>query len=420
MKKQKFFLALWSVLLVCAMAVNLTGCTAQVQAKNLVENMTPKDVEPTTDLSSQNGAVTDFALRLFQSTSNTAGNTLVSPLSVLCALSMTANGANAETLEEMEQVLGMTPEDLNQYLYTYVQNLPQGENYKLSLANSIWFTDDERFTVREDFLQTLTDYYSADVYAAPFDHQTCKDINNWVKQSTDGMIPKILNQIPEDAVMYLVNALAFEAEWMDIYEEHQVREDVFNKEDGSTQNVEFMYATEYDYFEDENATGFMKEYKGGHYAFVALLPKEGISVSEYVASLNGTSLNRLLSNPQDEIVRTSIPKFETEVELEMADILQAMGITDAFDVSKANFESLGTMPERNIYISQVLHKTFISVAEKGTKAGAATVVEMAAGSAAPGKPIEPKKVYLDRPFVYMLIHCENKIPFFIGTMMDVN
>ena len=145
MKKQKFFLALWSVLLVCAMAINLTGCTSQVQAKNLAENITPKDVEPATDLSSQNGAVTDFALRLFQNTSKSTGNTSVSPLSVLCALSMTANGANAETLEEMEQVLGMTTEDLNQYLYTYVRNLPQGENYKLSLANSIWFTDDERF-----------------------------------------------------------------------------------------------------------------------------------------------------------------------------------------------------------------------------------------------------------------------------------
>lgn len=419
--KTRISMMIISLLLVCAMVLNFTGCVSkETKKESLMKGINPNPVTPIVEPDTQNEVVADFAVRLFQASENSGNNTLISPLSVLCALAMTANGAQEETLAQMEDVLGMNTQDLNLYVYSYMQSLLQDEENTLSLANSIWLTQDEQFTVNPNFLQANADYYGADIYQAPFNDQTLKDINNWVKQSTDGMIPKILNQIPEEAVMYLVNALAFEAEWMDIYEEYQVREDVFTKEDGSTQNVEFMYATEYDYFEDENATGFMKEYKGGHYAFVALLPKEGISVSEYVASLNGTSLNRLLSNPQDEIVRTAIPKFETEFELEMADILQAMGMTDAFDVSKANFESLGTMPERNIYISRVLHKTFISVAEKGTKAGAATVVEMAAGSAAPGKPVEPKIVYLDRPFVYMLIDCENNIPFFIGTMMDVN
>lgn len=418
MKKQKFFITLWSVLLVFAMAVNLTGCTAQVQAKNLVENMTPKDVEPTTDLSSQNGAVTDFALRLFQNTNTTTENTLISPLSVLCALSMTANGANAKTLEEMEQVLGMTTEDLNQYLYTYVQNLPQGENYKLSLANSIWFTDDERFTVKEDFLQTLTDYYRADVYAAPFDNQTCKDINNWVKENTDGMIPQILDELPQDGVMCLVNALAFDAQWSSTYEPHQVNEGIFTKEDGTRQEVDFMYGEDHLYLEDEKATGFMKSYKGGKYAFVAMLPKEGVSVSEYIDSLKGEALHNLLSNPSHTSVYTSIPKFETEYDVEMSEILKAMGMPSAFDMSTANFDGLGFSDVGNIYISRVLHKTFISVGEKGTKAGAATAIIAADGAAIEVE--EPKKVYLDRPFVYMLVDCENNIPFFIGTMMDVD
>ena len=419
--KTRISFVIISLVLVCSMAVNLTGCTnKETEKKSLMKGIKSNPVAALEVPSSQNEKLTDFAVRLFQTSEDSGNNTLISPLSVLSALAMTANGAEEETLSQMEEVLGMNTRELNLYLYSYMQNLLLDEENKLSLANSIWFTDDEQFTVNQDFLQTNADYYGADIYQVPFDNQTLKDINKWVKQSTDGMIPKILDQIPEEAIMYLVNALAFEAEWMKIYESYQVDEDVFTKEDGSTQNVEFMYGTEYDYFEDENAIGFMKEYKGGHYAFVALLPKEGVSVSEYVASLNGVSLNKLLSNPQDEIVYTAIPKFETEFTVEMADILKTMGMTDAFDVYKADFESLGTMPERNIYISQVLHKTFISVGEKGTKAGAATIVEMAAGSTAPGKPIEPKKVYLDRPFVYMLIDCENKIPFFIGTMMDVN
>ena len=418
MKKTRISLVIISLLLVCAMAVNLTGCTMKVQAKDLMEGITPNNVDALDDLSSQNADVTDFAIRLFKASNENGKNTLISPLSVLCALAMTANGEEEETLAQMEEVLGMTTDELNLYLYSYMKNLPQGDKYKLSLANSIWFTEDERFTVNQDFLQTNADYYGADIYKAPFDKQTLKDINNWVKQNTDGMIPEILDQIPPEAIMYLVNALAFEAEWSEIYEKHQVKDGEFTKEDGTKQDVKFMYGSEGTYFEDEKATGFMKRYKGGKYAFVAMLPNEGVSVSEYIASLDGESLNALLANPQYATVRTSIPKFETEYKVEMSDILQSMGMTEAFDMYNADFEGLGTSTGGNIYISRVLHKTFISVGEKGTKAGAATIVEMKDGAAA--EPTEPKEVYLDRPFVYMLVDCENNIPFFIGTMMDVN
>lgn len=418
MKKTRISLVIISLLLVCAMAVNLTGCTMKVQAKDLMEGITPNNVDALDDLSSQNADVTDFAIRLFKASNENGKNTLISPLSVLCALAMTANGAEEETLAQMEEVLGMTTDELNLYLYSYMKNLPQGDKYKLSLANSIWFTEDERFTVNQDFLQTNADYYSADIYKAPFDKQTLKDINNWVKQNTDGMIPEILDQIPLEAIMYLVNALAFEAEWSEIYEKHQIKDGEFTKEDGTKQDVKFMYGSEGTYFEDEKVTGFMKRYKGGKYAFVAMLPNEGVSVSEYIASLDGESLNALLANPQYATVRTSIPKFETEYKVEMSDILQSMGMTEAFDMYNADFEGLGTSTDGNIYISRVLHKTFISVGEKGTKAGAATIVEMNDGAAA--EPTEPKEVYLDRPFVYMLVDCENNIPFFIGTMMDVN
>ena len=418
MKKTRISLVIISLLLVCAMAVNLTGCTKKVQAKDLMEGITPNNVDALDDLSSQNADVTDFAIRLFKASEESGKNTLISPLSVLCALAMTANGAEEETLAQMEEVLGMTTDELNLYLYSYMKNLPQGDKYKLSLANSIWFTEDERFTVNQDFLQTNADYYGADIYKTPFDKQTLKDINNWVKQNTDGMIPEILDQIPPEAIMYLVNALAFEAEWSEIYEKHQVKDGEFTKEDGTKQDVKFMYGSEGTYFEDEKATGFMKRYKGGKYAFVAMLPNEGVSVSEYIASLDGESLNALLANPQYAMVLTSIPKFETEYKVDMSDILQSMGMTEAFDMYNADFEGLGTSTDGNIYISRVLHKTFISVGEKGTKAGAATIVEMKNGAA--GEQTEPKEVYLDRPFVYMLVDCENNIPFFIGTMMDVN
>ncbi len=418
MKKTRISLVMISLLMVCVMAVNLVGCTTKVHAKNLMEGITPNRVDALDNLSSQNADVTDFAIRLFKASEESGKNTLISPLSVLCALAMTANGAEEETLEQMESLLGMTTEELNLYLYSYMKNLPQGEKYKLSLANSIWFTDDERFTVNQDFLQTNADYYGADIYKAPFNKQTCKDINNWVKQKTDEMIPEILDEISKDAIMYLVNALAFEAEWSEMYKERQVKDGEFTKEDGTKQYAEFMYSNEDIYLEDENAIGFMKYYSGSKYAFVAMLPDEGVSVSEYIASLDGKSLNALLTNPQYYGVYTAIPKFETEYSVEMAEILKTMGMPKAFDPDCAEFEGLGTSTTGNIYINRVLHKTFISVGEKGTKAGAATVVEMEDYNGGPF--IEnPKEVYLDRPFVYMIVDCENNIPFFIGTMMDI-
>lgn len=417
MKKDRLGLIIASVLLLCAMTLNLTGCGTVTHAKDLMEDITPRQVVALDDPGDKNAIATDFAVRLFKESIEDDRNSLISPLSVLCALAMTANGAEGQTLAQMEAVLGMSTEELNLYLYSYMQNLPQGDKYKLSLANSIWFTEDQDFAVNQDFLQTNADYYGADVYKAPFNNQTCKEINNWVKENTDGMIPEIIKRIPQEAIMYLINALAFEAEWSEPYEKYQVRSGDFTKENGSKQTVDFMYGSDNIYLEDEKATGFMKYYKGGKYAFVAMLPNEGISVAEYIATLDGKTLNDLLSNPQNITVNHSIPKFETKYDVEMSKILQEMGMSDAFSVFDADFSNLGTCEEMNIYIGSVLHKTFISVGEQGTKAGAVTVVQMDCGGTMPPENI--KEVHLDRPFVYMLIDCENNIPFFMGTMMDV-
>jgi serpin B len=311
----------------------------------------------------------------------------------------------------------MSVSELNLYLYSYLSSLPSGEKYKVSVANSIWFTEDESFSVAQDFLQLNADYYGADIYKAPFDSGTLRDINNWVKKETDGMIPKVVDDIPSEAVMYLVNALAFDAEWMSVYEKDQVRDGEFTKEDGTKQRVEMMYSTEHNYLEDESATGFIKYYKGGKYAFAALLPNEGISLSDYIASLDGATLNSLLFDVKSTEVKTSIPKFEVDYDTELSMVLARMGMLDAFDVKQADFSNLGVYEGGNLYIDSVIHKTYIEVREKGTRAGAVTAVGKDGG--AMPNPEKPKEVYLDRPFVYMLIDTENNIPFFIGSMTEI-
>ena len=409
-----------SIILTLVIALSVFTACDVPQSDDLMDDIKPNpDVTKNVELVDvSDAAVTDFGVRLFKESLADGENTLISPLSVLVALSMTANGADGETLSQMEAVLGMPIEQLNSWVNTYMSNLPEEEKYKLSLANSIWFKDAESFTVNEDFLQTNADYYGAGIFKAPFDNSTLKEINKWVEDNTDGMIKDILNEIPPEAVMYLVNALAFDAEWQNIYKENQIRDGKFTTEDGEKRDIELMYSSEGMYLEDDMATGFIKYYKDRKYAFAALLPNEGVSVSNYVASLNGEHLNEMLANAQQGVVSTAIPKFETEFKVEMSDILKKMGMPDAFNFAVADFSKLGESTEGNICISRVIHQTYINVDGKGTKAGAATVVEMEAESAM--ESLEPpKEVYLDRPFVYMLIDCETNLPFFIGTMMDV-
>ena len=404
------------ILLLCALCVHLTACAMPVEATNLMDGISPRKITPSSEMEAGNIAASDFAVRLFLANVGAGENTLVSPLSVLCALAMTANGAVGDTLSGMEQALGMSVSELNLYLYSYLSSLPSGEKYKVSVANSIWFTEDESFTVGEDFLQLNADYYGADIYKAPFDSGTLRDINNWVKSNTDGMIPKILDDIPKEAVMYLINAIAFEAEWSKFYETHQVRDGEFTKADGTKQTVDMMYSSEGRYLEDDNAIGFMKYYRGSRYAFAALLPDENMSIEEYVSSLNGEKLQAILSGSVSATVNAAMPKFEVEWSAELSKELSAMGMDIAFDPELADFSSLGTAIDGNIYIDKVIHKTYIKVGEKGTRAGAATAVAMNKAEAA--DPVQPKKVYLDRPFVYMIVDTENNVPIFIGTLTD--
>lgn len=410
--KKRFIAFVLFLALVFSMAGILTACeVASAKSVDLMQGVAANEVTAEVELTGSGAvAVTDFSVRLFQQSMTVGENALISPVSVLYALAMTANGASGESRAQMEDVIGMSVEEMNEYLHAWQRWLSKrGERYELSIANAIWFKDVESFTVNGEFLQTNADYYGAGIYKAPFDKGTCRDINNWVSQNTDQMIDGIINEIPDDAVMYLVNALAFDAEWGTIYKASQVREGIFTSEKGEEQQADFMYSTLREYLEDDLATGFVKQYAGGRYAFVAMLPNEGVSVVEYVQSLTGEHLQNLLSEPRNVEVRTSLPKFEAEYEADLSEVLKTMGMVLPF-VS-------GMEGVIHMAISRVIHKTFIAVDEKGTKAGAATAVEMNPTSAPP--PEEYKEVYLDRPFVYMIIDHVTKSPIFIGTVMEV-
>ena len=343
------------------------------------------------------------------------GNVLISPLSIQLALAMTANGADGATREEMETLLGgeMSVETLNEYLKSYLASLTSGEKYQLSVANSIWFRNAPSFTVNDSFLQTNADYYGASAYKSPFDDTTLQEINAWVNEKTDGMIPKILDEIKADDMMYLINAILFDAEWETPYDsEYDVREGTFTAADGKTQTAEMLWGEEYAYLSSEHASGFVKDYAGGRYSFAAVLPEEGMTLEEYMALFDAKELGTLLDSTSEARTTTAMPKFSYDFSLEMSGVLAALGMPTAFG-SGADFSELGRSTEGNLYISSVVHKTFIAVDALGTRAGAVTSVTMSVECA------PQYAVVLDRPFLYMILDNETNLPIFIGTLASL-
>ena len=395
--------------------MSLSGCGTKVQAANLMEGIAAKAVSGRTADDTFKNSSADFAIGLFQKARDDNKNSLISPLSVMLALSMTANGARGETLAQMEVLLGgdIPLDTLNKYLHAYVGGLPSVEKAKLTLANSIWVKD-SGFTVEEDFLQRNADYYGAAAYKSAFDEKTLRDINNWVKENTDGVIDKIVDQMDPYAAMYLVNTVLFDAEWQNIYRKHEVRDGTFTAIDGAKRTVSMMYSNEILYLDDGKATGFLKPYKNG-YSFAALLPNEGVALDDYIASLTGEGFLTTVKNAKEVPVEAAMPKFSYDYGIEMSDALKALGMTVPFDAELADFSGLGHSSDGNIYISRVLHKAYIAVDEKGTKAGAATAIEAPAA----GDWEDRRRVILDRPFVYAIIDNAAGLPIFIGAVTDI-
>lgn len=402
---------------------SFVGCESSrpERGEQLAENVqNPEEIGVTTETDA-NSALTGFAVDLFKEcvAYEKNKNTLISPLSVFAALSMAGCGATDDTLIEMEGVLGMKVAEFCEYSEEFTKSLagtPEASG-KLDVANSVWYKDDPSLKINREFLENSTEHFNADVFAAAFDDSTVGEVNSWVDRKTDGMIPSIINEIKAEEVLLLINALAFDAEWDKKYFDFNIKDEVFTTADREEKTVPFMHGTERAYLEDDKAKGFMKYYKGLKYGFAALLPDEGIDVDDYLAGLNGGKLRGILADPGDYIVMTSMPKIKTEYSVDMKDILSSMGMVRAFDSERAQLCGIGTSESGNINIGKVVHKTFIEVNEEGTRAGAATVLDLFEGGGAFNKSLV-KNVDLNRPYIYMLVDLETNVPIFIGVMRD--
>ena len=311
----------------------------------------------------------------------------------------------------------------------YKNNLPDEKKEKLYLANSIWFRDDPTLKVHDSFLETNKKFYDSEIYKTPFDDTTVDDINSWVNQNTRSMIPKLLNHGDLDEkndvkpMMTLINTLYFEAEWDKIYEDFQVYDDKFTNFKGEENDIKLMSSMEQYYYDLGDADAFRKYYKNKNYSFVGILPKEN-DIESYVDNLDADKLLEGLSeyeDPESVELYVKIPKFKYNYESKLKDVLIDLGMGDAFDDYKADFSKINDLSvdnAANLYIGDVLHKTRIEMAEKGTKAAAVTAVMMIAASAPQPQTKKEIHIDLDRPFVYMILD-KNDVPVFIGVATDL-
>jgi len=354
----------------------------------------------------------DYSVSLFQKVISDNENIIMSPLSLQIALAMTANGAAGATRDEMTSLFAVGDvEELNDYMLNYVKVLTADD--KLAVANSLWIKNNGAIKIKDEFRQMVETVYQAEVYKAAFDDKTVKDINTWVYKNTKGMIPKIIDSLDESTVSCLINALAFEAEWMEVYTTGDIYTGVFRTNDDREEKVEFMMSEEYLYLEEEDAVGFIKPYQDENFAFVALLPNEDILLSDYIAGLDGTKLLGIIENAQNVSVDCHLPKFSISSSFTLSDILKSMGMITAFS-EEADFTNMAESADK-ILIDEVIQKAFIEVDELGTKAGAVTIVSIKTTSIGLGT----YSVCLDRPFMYLLIDTKTDLPVFMGTVLTI-
>lgn len=401
------------LLILLSTSGRFTVVNAQELSKDVKSKSTSVEKLPDNFLSSN----MDFSLSLFKSSLSQNENTLLSPVSVSLALGMTANGSDGSTLTQFKKLLAgnkFTVDQLNKFNYSMSSILQNDKQNKIRIANSIWYRDEKGLVVNPSFLQKNADFYKSAVYKSDFNSgRTVKDINNWVKKNTDGMIDNMVDTINPDTIMYLFNTVLFNAEWQNTYKSNDVFDEIFEKSKDDKKGVPFMHSQE-KYLKSKNAEGFIKPYKGNKYSFVGILPVENTPLSEYIKTLDGKALSDFINSYNDEYAQISLPKFKYDYSISLVEPLKSLGFTDGFIPSKANFKNMASSNKGNIYISNILHKTYIQVDEKGTKAGAATKVEMETGSAMQ----QQKRITFDRPFMFVIIENETKLPLFIGTVLD--
>jgi serine protease inhibitor len=364
------------------------------------------------------GSANAFSFALWQqlNTGPSNANIFVSPLSASFALGMTMNGAAGQTLDEMRGALqfGTMPlPDVDAGYKSLIQLLTTLDpSVTMQIANSIWYRN--TVTINKPFLDVATSSFDATVSPLDFDDAagSLAKINGWVDTKTNHRISSILDEIHNDDVMFLINAIYFKGGWRDKFDPAKTANALFHGVSGD-HTIPLMHRSdEMPYSETSTYQAVDLPYGDSAFTMTVVLPKEGSSIDAVAASLTADSWSSLTSSFHSSPIDLSLPKMKLEWEKSLIPELNALGMRTPFTTS-ADFTPMSPLG-RSLLISQVRQKTFVNVDEEGTEAAAVTVVGVVEAAA----PI-PRTMRVDRPFIFAIRERLTGTVLFLGKVVDL-
>jgi serine protease inhibitor len=362
-----------------------------------------------------------FAFDLLREVTRTlvpGSNAFLSPLSASMALGMALNGANGETLDGMRATLrlaGMTEAEISQGYRDLIELLAELDTQtEMRIANSIWGR--EGFPIEPAFTEAGRSFFDAEVASLDFGSaEAVQTINDWVSRKTNDRIPRLLDQIAADEVLFLINAIYFKGKWRQAFDSRDTRSGPFYAADGGDRSAFLMRQEDtlrYDETDDYQAVDLL--YGNGAFAMTVLLPKPGRTPAALLAGLDPVAWRALADRFHTVEVNLTLPRFRVEYSRKLNDDLVALGMGVAFDRGRADFYRIADVRPERLYLTRVEQKTFVEVNEEGTEAAAATSVGVGVTSAP-----QVVEMTVDRPFVFAIRERLSGTVVFLGVMNAV-
>jgi|WetSurMetagenome_2_1015567.scaffolds.fasta_scaffold43804_3 serine protease inhibitor len=356
-----------------------------------------------------------FAFDIFKKvveSQSPAGNLMISPLSISYALSMTLNGANGATRDSMMKALrvnGLSIDEINGSFKVLTDALTTIDTrVAISIANSVWI--DKRLTVKVPFINTLKDSYAADTKDFDItDPKAVDPVNKWISDKTNGLIPKMLDNLQDNTVMLLINAIYFKGKWKSEFEKSNTENRPFYKSSGTISTPCMYQESECKIYEGNGFKVGEFPYGQGNFVMDIILPDSNDGASGMLASITPSAFNSWISQMTTNKVSLYIPKFKYSYKKGLKEILTDMGMGIAF-TDNADLSNISDTP---MLINDVKHNTYIETNEEGTEAAAATVVEVGITSAGPSPEFR-----VDHPFFYIIRESTTNSILFMGKVAD--
>lgn len=392
-----------------------TACNDDVEEQSILPTMHPIELNATEkEMAAQQG---DFAstlsLELYRQLGERTDNWLVSPFSLQCALGMLSNGANGETHDEILYTLGLSQysqEEVNAYFKKLIEGLHTVNSaITVKAANSVW--GNAGVPLKEDFQKMNIENYCAMVSQLDFSDPSAVDqINAWCNQTTEGLIPSILEEVNPTATVYLLNSLYFKARWESEFAPEKTQEGYFNTSFGKVVKAHFMQTQRMAaYVENEWFTSTSLSYQNDSYVMRLILPQPEISIDQVLQALSESDEN-LWKNTILADINLKMPRFILENKMDLTPTLQALGMKKAFS-GGADFSSMSDVAT---YITLVQQATRLKVDEDGSEGAAVTVIEGYLSDLMRPLPEEEVDFFLDRPFLFQIIESSTGTVLFMG------